>query len=97
MERYEAKSIGDLLRQAIEENQDAFRYHEISAVNAWPKIVGYAISRQTQKPFIKKGVMTIKVPGAPLRHELNMMRSTLAKAINAEVGRDVVKEIRFVG
>lgn len=97
MQRIEPQSIGDLLRQAIEENRAAFRYDEISAINAWPKVIGAAIAAKTLKPAIRAGVMTIRVPAAPLRHELNMLRSRLAAAINAEVGRDVVKELKFTG
>lgn len=97
MERTDAVSLGDLLRQAIEENQAAFRFDEINAINAWPAVIGRDIARKTFKPFIRGGVMTIRVPAAPLRQELNMMRSLLAKAINSEVGKDVVKELRFLG
>ena len=97
MKRYDAQSLGELLRQAIEENQSAFRFDDINAINAWPKVVGAAIADKTLRPFISKGVMTIRVPAAPLRHELNMMRSALAKALNAETGKDTVKELRFIG
>ena len=44
---------------------------------------------------MKNGLMTIRVPGAPLRQELNMMRSRIAAAINAEVGKETVRELRF--
>lgn len=97
MERKEAESLGDLLRQAIEENQSAFRFDEINAMNAWPKVIGEAVARKTMRPFIKDGRMTIRVPSPPLRHELNMMRSAIAKAINSDIGKEVVKELRFVG
>lgn len=97
MERYEAKSIGELLRKEIEENQETYRFDEINAINAWPVVMGEKIASQTLRPFIRKGVMTIKVPAAPLRQELNMMRSAIAKAINEEVGKDVVTEIKFLG
>ena len=97
MQRVEAQSLGDLLRQAIEENQSAFRFDEINAINAWPKVIGGGIASKTMRPYIKGGVMTIRVPAAPLRQELNMVRSRLAAAINAEVGKDIVKELRFVG
>lgn len=97
MERTEAQSLGELLRQAIEENQSAFRYDEISAINAWPRVVGAAIAAKTMRPFVKNGVMTIRVPAAPLRHELNMMRSRIASAINAELEKEVIKELRFTG
>lgn len=97
MKRYDPVSLGDLLRQAVEENRNAFRFDEINAINAWPKVIGAAIAAKTLRPYIKGGVMTIRVPAAPLRHELNMLRSRLAVAINAEAGADVVKELRFIG
>lgn len=97
MERKEAESLGDLLRKAIEENQAAFRFDEINAMNAWPRVVGQAVASKTSRPFIKGGIMTIRVVSAPLRHELNMMRSAIAKAINEDVGKEVVKELRFLG
>lgn len=87
--------MGDLLRQAIEENRNTFRFDEISAINAWPRIVGKNIASRTLRPYIRGGEMTIRVPEAPLRHELNMMRSTLAAAINAEIGKEIVKELKF--
>ena len=97
MKRTEAQSIGDLLRVAIEENQSAFRFDEINAIRAWPAVIGEAIASRTMRPFIRAGVMTVRVPSAPLRQELNMMRSMIARAINAETGKDTVKELRFVG
>lgn len=95
MERQEAKSLGELLREAIEENRAAFRFDEINAINAWPVVIGAGIASKTMRPFVKDGLMTIRVPSASLRQELNMMRSNLARAINAEVGKDVIKEIKF--
>ena len=97
MQRTEAQSIGDLLRREIEANQAAFRFDDINAINAWPVVIGEAIAARTMRPFIKNGVMTIRVAAAPLRHELNMMRSRLAAAINAHIEKEVVKELRFIG
>lgn len=97
MERQEAQSIGDLLRKAIEESLAAPKLDELNAINSWPIVIGPGVASKTLRPFIKKGLMTIRVPSAPLRQELNMMRSAIARAINAEVGKEVVKELKFVG
>lgn len=97
MKRYEAESIGNLLRQAIEDSLTAPKLDEISAVKAWPLVIGAELATKTRKPFIRNGVMSIGVPSAPLRQELNMMRGTIARAINTHVGKDVVKELKFTG
>ena len=96
MKRYEAESIGDILRQAIEESQNSRRYAEITAINAWPVVIGQDLSRKTLKPTVKNGVMTVKVPSAALRQELNMMRSPLAAAINKHVGKPIITELKFI-
>lgn len=95
MKRVEAQSLGELLRQAVEENQSAMRFDEINAIEAWPRVIGLDIASKTLRPYIKNGVMTIRVPAAPLRQELNMMRSSIARAINRETGKETVKELRF--
>lgn len=97
MERHEAKSIGELLREAIEENQSAFRFDEMTAINYWPVVIGADIASRTGRPFIRDGVMTVRVGAAPLRQELNMMRSAIARAINQHTGKETVKELRFIG
>lgn len=97
MKRYEPESVGDLMRRAIEESLSAPRLDELDAINAWPGVIGAQIASRTMRPFMKKGLMTIRVPAAPLRHELNMMRSAIARAINNAVGKETVKELRFIG
>lgn len=95
MEKHEAQSVGEILRQALEESMGASRLDEFNAVNAWPRIIGPKIASQTSRPYINKGIMTIRVESAPLRHELNMMRSEIANAINREIGKDIVKDLKF--
>lgn len=97
MERYEPQRLGDLLRKEIENSLAAPLLDELNAVNAWPRVIGRDVAAKSLKPFIRKGVMTVRVPGAALRQELNMMRSSIAGAINAEVGKVVVKELKFIG
>lgn len=97
MERKEAQSIGDLLRQEIENSRLSPLLDELNAAKAWPRVVGKDVASRTLRPFIQNGVMTIRVPSAPLRQELSMMRSSLIGALNAEVGKNVVKELRFRG
>ena len=97
MERYEPQSVGDLMRKAVEESLTAPRYDELNAIHAWPKVIGADLASKAGRPYMNKGKMTIRVAAAPLRQELNMMRSQIAAAINAEVGKPTVKELRFIG
>lgn len=96
MQRHEPQSLGDLLRKEIEESRSAPLLDEFKAVKAWPVVMGADIAAKTGRPFIQNGMMTIKVASSTLRHELTMLRTQLRNALNAEVGKAVVKEIRFI-
>lgn len=95
MERHNSQAIGDVLRLAFQENAMQGRLDEIKAVNAWPQVVGGALSSQTGRPVVSNGVMTVAVPNASLRHEFMMNRTRLCRALNAAVGKETLTEIRF--
>lgn len=97
MQRHEPQSLGDLLRHEMEMSRSGPLIDEVDAINAWPLVIGEGIAAKTLKPRMKNGLMTIKVPSAPLRQELNMMRAAIARAINTEIGKDTVKELKFIG
>lgn len=95
MKRNEPESIGDVLRLAIQESNMSTGLNEAKAIRYWPAVIGEPIARQCGHPYVKAGVMTIQVPNAALRHELNMNRSSLAAHINRLVGNDTIKELKF--
>lgn len=96
MERQSPKSIGDILRNLFQDNCMQSRFDEIKAMEVWRKVVGPSISSDCSQPKVKEGKMTIGVPKAALRHELNMNRTRLKDMINNIMGKDVIKEIRFI-
>lgn len=97
MERVEAESLGDVLRRAIEQNNMTHRLLEAEAEALWPRIVGETIAGHTGKATVRKGLMTVCVRSATLRNDLMMSRSSLIRILNESLGKEVVKDIRFIG
>ncbi|MDE7109050.1 MAG: DUF721 domain-containing protein [Muribaculaceae bacterium] len=95
MKRTESQSIGDILRLALQENCMHSRLDECKAVEIWGAVIGEYIASQCRRPYVREGVMTVGVPNAPLRQELSMNRTRLRAAINREIGRETITEIRF--
>lgn len=95
MKRVNPELIGDVLRQTLQQQGMTERLYEAKAVAIWPMIVGEGLASQCGKPFVNAGIMTMYVRSAPLRQELNMQRSALARAINNALEREVIKDIRF--
>lgn len=95
MKRSEIKSIGDVLRQALEDNHLTGHLDELKAREMWPKVVGPHIASLAMAPYVYKGVMTIRVPDAALRQELAMNRTLIIKELNRLVGKEVISALRF--
>ena len=95
MERKEAQSIGDVLRNLLEETSLQNRMDELKAASLWEEIAGSSISSSTSKPLVKNGIMQIGVPNASLRNKLHMNRSRLRDIINKTMGKEVITELKF--
>lgn len=89
-------SIGDVLRKALAENHLTGHLEELKAVEMWPAVVGEHIASQTMSPYVRKGIMTVRVADATLRHELSMSRSLIIRELNRLAGSEAIKELRFM-
>ena len=96
MERRSPQTIGDVLRSVLEETSLQNRMDELKAADMWKQIVGAGIASLTGKPTVKNGVMSVGVANASLRNELMMSRSSLREIINKNIGKEIIKEIRFI-
>ncbi len=95
MERKEAVTVGDVLRECLEKSSMQGRLDEVRACDAFSLVVGSHLASLCNKPYMRNGVMTIGTSNASLRSELNMRRGGIVKGINEILGKDVVKEIQF--
>ena len=96
MERKAPESVGDVLRNLLDETSLQGRMDELKAVDLWPAVVGKEIASLSKKPMVKNGVMTVGVPNASLRNELHYSRSGIISIINSKIGKETIKEIKFV-
>ncbi|MCH5234876.1 MAG: DUF721 domain-containing protein [Muribaculaceae bacterium] len=95
MQRYTPQSVGDVLRDLLEQTSMQNRLDELKAADMWIQVAGSSIAQLTGKPSVKNGVMYIGVPNASLRNELHMNRSRLREIINKNIGKEVITEIKF--
>ena len=89
-------TLQDLLKQVYTRLEMDDTVDEIEVVRCYQQLVGDLISRLTWSVRFKEGVLTAQLASAALRQELFYRRSSLAEKINERLGRNVVKEIRFV-
>lgn len=85
-----------MLRQALDDNMLTARLDEFKAMELWKRMMGPGITSLCTSITVNRGIMTIALPSAPLRHEMMMHRTEMARRINERFNRAVISEIRFV-
>lgn len=91
----QAKSVGDIINEILQQERLDVPLDEHRASALWPEIVGYGVNKYTTRRYVHSGVMHVTISSAPLRNELNLNRSAIVSRINEALGRDVIKEIVF--
>ena len=93
MKRTDPKPIGDLFDQLFKSPDIAAKIAEGGLPNSWRKVVGPIIADYTRQVRIIGGTLYVHVTSSVIRTELMMQRDALVKAINAEAGVDIVKQV----
>lgn len=96
MKRTDSESVGDVLRALIQEANFRNQLEESRAVELFFRIIGEGLAAKMGHPKVRNGLMMVAVTSAPLRHEMMMSRSTIVKLINDKIGREVIKDIKFI-
>ena len=90
------KTLGGAIRDLIENLGISRKIREYDAVIQWNEVVGEQIARVTEAVKIEKGVLVVRVHNGPWRNELTLMKDDVIEKMNAALGDQEVKEIRFV-
>ncbi len=88
------------LKEAITELLEAYKLkdgiNETRLINSWDNVVGDLISRHTEKLFIRKKTLYIKLDSAALKNELMYARNKLIKSLNKAIDVEVIEDIVFI-
>ena len=93
MKRTEPKCIGELFDQLFKSPHIAAKIAEGALPNTWRQVIGPVVAEQTRQVRLVKGVLYVHITSAVMRTELMMQREALARAINAQSGIELVKQI----
>ena len=71
------------------------RLAEGAVIAAWQDVSGRKIERATERIWLDKRRLIVKLRSASWRQELHLQRATWCSRLNQELGRDAVDEIVF--
>jgi predicted nucleic acid-binding Zn ribbon protein len=94
--RKSPEPIAVALQPIIERLDAEGHFGLVRLAQVWPEMVGEAIARRTEVGGLKFHTATIKVSTAMWIQELNLLKSEILARLQAHLGADVVRDLRFV-
>jgi len=67
-----------------------------TAVVVWDTVVGEKVSQNTKPISVEHGVITVSVSNPTWRQELLFKQQDIIKQLNNKLGKNTIKEIRFI-
>lgn len=86
-------SLGEAIAQFLQEYKSSDKLKEAKINHEWAKIVGPVFARHTVNLYLKQRYLYVRMDAASVKHELYMAKSMLIKALNKELGEEVIEKI----
>jgi len=88
-------SLKHILDKTLKSQGMDKRIQQENAVIHWEDIVGKKIAQASKAVRIDRGTLLIEVKSSAWKHQIQMLKPEIIKKINAQLGADTVKNIRF--
>jgi hypothetical protein len=96
MKRVNTQPIGSVLDDFFEQNPVlADKLAETRLMDAWNTALGASVSRFTDKLYIRKRVLYVKLTSSVLKSELMLCREQMIDKLNRQAKRNVIDNIIF--
>ena len=89
------RPLGDIMKDLIEGLGPRTRLAEATVIAAWQDVSGRKIQHATERVWLDKRRLFVKLRSASWRQELHLQRATWCDRLNKELGRNAVDEIVF--
>lgn len=96
MIRKKAELVSDVLMTLLRQQGLEGPLNEYRLIQAWTVVLGRPVERYTRDLRIENQTLCVRLSSPALRNELTMQRTQLVQRLNAEVGAQVITDIRFV-
>lgn len=90
---HDIQHIGQAIRQLLKEYHLKPKFDEASVVASWERLVGKPVAKRTKRIYIRNKVLFIELDSPAMKNDLSFHKNHLLKTLEAEFGKDVLKEI----
>jgi predicted nucleic acid-binding Zn ribbon protein len=72
------------------------KYEESFVTANWQRLMGPTIAKRTNKVYLKRNTLYVDMSSASLKQDMLLSKSQIARIINEEIGKEIVKEVMFI-
>jgi hypothetical protein len=87
--------IGTIMEKVMADFRKSFDHHLLEAQDVWPDVVGSLAAQNTKPAAFKGKILLVHVAGSSWMHELQFLKEEIIHGINARLGAERIREIRF--
>jgi predicted nucleic acid-binding Zn ribbon protein len=95
MRRSNTQSLGDVLKEFIEQNHMDRKLKEIDVVQGWEDLLGKTIAHHTKNIYISNRILYVDISSSVVKNELFIMREEICRRINENAGQQIITKIIF--
>ena len=92
----DAKKIKSILGEFISKNSLIDGIDSARIQESWRELMGENIDAYTKKISLQQDILVVKLTSSILRQELSYGKDKIIEIINESLGKDKVRDIRFV-
>ncbi len=89
----EFQHIGQAIRLLLKEYHLKPKFDEANVISSWERIAGKPVAKRTKRIYIRNKVLFIELDSPAMKSDLSFHKNHLLKMLEAEFGKDVLKEI----
>jgi predicted nucleic acid-binding Zn ribbon protein len=93
MRKSNTQKIGDVISEYLRELKIDRKITEARLISSWPLIAGPSIARQTEKVYIRNGVLFIHLTSPVLRNEISYMKTRIIELLNEQAGEKIITKV----
>ncbi len=92
---HEGSPIAEVLKDFIEQNNLEKGIESVQIKDTWHEVMGPGVQRYTEKIFLQKNKLMIKLTSAVLREELSFGKTQIINLMNEALKKNLIKDIHL--
>ena len=96
MKNSNEQKLQEVISELLETYKLQDKITETRLVQSWEKVAGHYISSYTERIYLHKKKLFVKLTSPALKHELSFAREKLVNSLNDAVKQQVIEDIVFL-